>query len=296
VEQVSGLALWQWRSQAEAAAIATAVSVRELDWLLLELTGLDRLSLRLGSYKNQASVDLNLPFEQLQTLWQQRLEYRIPVQYLVGHTHWRNFTLQVSPAVLVPRPETEQMIDLAQQAIQTNPWLATGHWVDLGTGSGAIAIALADLLPQARIHAVDLSPIALQIAKTNARQLGFGERITFYEGSWFGPIAHLQGKVAGLVSNPPYIPTQTVQTLQPEVRDHEPHMALDGGDDGLDAMRILVKQGRQFLQPGAAWMVEMMAGQGESLRQLLQDSHYQRIQIVNDFAGHDRFAFAYTDG
>jgi release factor glutamine methyltransferase len=296
VEQVSGLALWQWRSQAEAAAIATAVSVRELDWLLLELTSLDRLALRLGHYKEQASVDLNLPFEQLQTLWQQRLEYRIPVQYLVGHAHWRNFILQVSPAVLVPRPETEQIIDLAQQAIQTNPRLATGHWVDLGTGSGAIAIALADLLPQARIHAVELSPIALQIAKTNARQLGFGERITFYEGSWFGPIAHLQGKVAGLVSNPPYIPTQTVQTLQPEVRDHEPHMALDGGDDGLDAMRILVVQGRQFLQPGAAWIVEMMAGQGKSLQQFLQDSHYQQIQIVHDFAGHDRFAFAYNDG
>ncbi len=290
---VSGAELSQWRSQAIKAAIAIAIDPFEVDWLLLELSDIDRLALRIESYENRATIPLKVAFPQLKTLWQQRIEQRLPVQYLVGHTHWRQFTLKVSPAVLIPRPETELIIDLVLEAVSQHPDLATGIWVDLGTGSGALAIGLAEALPQATIQAVDLSPDALAIAQANAAIYGFSERIQFHQGRWFEPIAMLQGQLAGLIANPPYIPTKILETLQPEVRQHEPHLALDGGGDGLDQIRWLIQEGYTFLRSGGLWLVEMMAGQGESVSQLLQQHHYQQIRIVNDLAGLDRFTLAY---
>jgi release factor glutamine methyltransferase len=291
VFKVSGHDLAQWRSQAEQAAIAIPIDVFELDWLLLELTDLDRLNLRLHNYPTE--VALKVPFTQLQNLWQQRMADRIPVQYLVGHAHWRNFTLKVSPAVLIPRPETELIIDRVLDAVAQTPPLAAGDWVDLGTGSGAIAIGLADALPQARIHAVDLSAAALAIAQENAQNLGFRDRIQFYQGSWLSPLSHLQGQLSGLVSNPPYIPSQEVLALQPEVRSHEPHLALDGGQSGLDAIAELAIAGTKFLQSGGFWIVEMMAGQGKQVCELLEQSGgYRHIQIHDDWAGLDRFVAA----
>ncbi len=291
--QVSGFELWQWRSQATQAAIAAAIDVFDIDWLLLELSTLDRLNLRLENYKHQAAVELKIDFTTLQNLWQQRLHDRVPVQYLVGHTHWRQFTLKVSPAVLIPRPETELMIDLVLAAVAADPQLAIGDWVDLGTGSGAIAIALADILPQANIHAIDLSPTALAIAQENAQHLGFGDRITFYQGHWLEPLAERRGQLSGLVSNPPYIPSPEIQQLQPEVRLHEPHLALDGGAHGLDDIQHLAQTGGEFLRSGGFWGVEMMAGQGEPVCELLAHCNcYESVKISYDLAGHDRFVTA----
>jgi release factor glutamine methyltransferase len=290
---VSSAELWQWRSGAQAAAIAIAIDQYEVDWLLMEISGLDRLTLRLGADHPPKNIALKIPLTELAHLWQQRIEQRVPVQYLIGHSHWRQFTFKVSPAVLIPRPETELMIDLVLETVAQQPELAIGTWVDLGTGSGAIAIGLADALPQATIHAVDISAEALAIAQENATTYGFGDRITFHQGRWFEPIGPLQGQLAGVIANPPYIPTATILTLAPEVRQHEPHLALDGGDDGLDDIRHLVRMGRDFLQPGGLWLVEMMAGQGEAVAQLLAQARYEQIRIVNDLAGHDRFAIGY---
>jgi release factor glutamine methyltransferase len=285
--------LWQWRSRAMASAIALDVDLAEIDWLLLELSDLDRLALRLGRASDRASVGLRIAFDDLETLWEKRITDRVPVQYLVGHSHWRQFTLQVSPAVLIPRPETELIIDLVQAAVSENPALADGIWLDLGTGSGAIAIGLADALPNATIHAVDISSGALAIAQANAKKYHFDDRIQFHQGAWAAPIQHLAGQVAGLISNPPYIPTPVVATLEPEVQQHEPQLALDGGADGLEAIRHLVQVGELLLQPQGFWLVEMMAGQGEAVQALLQQSAYERIRIEYDLAGHDRFCSAY---
>ena len=137
---ISGLALWQWRSQAIRAAIAAAIDVSEVDWLIEELFGLDRLALRLMSDQSQPHLAAPVDLPELEVLWQRRLHDRVPVQYLAGRTPWREFVLQVSPAVLIPRPETEGLIDLA---LASPGSLHRGHWADLGTGSGAIAIGLA---------------------------------------------------------------------------------------------------------------------------------------------------------
>jgi release factor glutamine methyltransferase len=214
------------------------------------------------------------------------------VQYLVERSPWRQFELRVTPAVLIPRPETELLIDLAIAAAP--PALQQGHWADLGTGSGAIAIGLATAFPQATIHAVDQSSEALAIAQDNAQRCERLDHIRFYQGSWFEPLHDLRGQLNGLVSNPPYIPTALLDTLQPEVVRHEPQMALDGGEDGLDCIRHLIHHAPDYLQPNGLWLVEMMAGQAEAVSALLEaQGGYKQISIHSDLAGIERFALAY---
>ncbi|YAF98579.1 MAG: peptide chain release factor N(5)-glutamine methyltransferase [Nodularia sp. CChRGM 3473] len=295
---VIGLQLWQWRNQAIASAKASDISPAEVDWLLLEVTGLDRLALRLESFKDWPQIQMGMPLEDLNLLWQRRLSERLPVQYIAGVTPWRQFKIAVSSAVLIPRPETEYLIDLAVAAATEGEAalaLQSGNWVDLGTGSGAIALGLAAALPNATIHAVDYSLEALAIAQINARNLGLDNQIQFYQGSWWEPLASLKGQFSGMVSNPPYIPTNTVATLQPEVVKHEPHLALDGGTDGLDCIRQLIEISPRYLRPGGVWLIEMMAGQADAVKALLQQQgSYYNIQIHADLAGIERFAVAYV--
>jgi release factor glutamine methyltransferase len=288
---VSGLELQQWRTTAQQQAIAAQVSPSEVDWLLQEIAGLDRLSLRLESFTTKTEIPLKFSLAQLTQLWQQRLNEHLPIQYIVGHTHWRNFSLMVSPAVLIPRPETEEIIDIAIAAVQKNPDLGQGTWVDLGTGSGAIALALADAFPHAAIHAVDVSEQALAIAQQNAQKLNLSDRIQFHQGKWFEPIASRQ--LSGMISNPPYIPRTIIPTLQPEVAQHEPRLALDGGEDGLDCIRHLVNTAADYLRSGGVWMVEMMAGQAEAVTQLLRErGEYGAIEVHVDLNGIERFVSA----
>jgi release factor glutamine methyltransferase len=287
VWQTDGVTIWHWYQMASQTAIAADIPQREIDWLLQAVSDVDRLSLKIGNIPQ--TVNLSRPWPEIVALWTQRVQQRTPLQYLVGSTPWRNFELQVSPAVLIPRPETELLIDIAMAQSPA----ATGHWLDLGTGSGAIALGLAIAYPQAHIHAVDISPAALEIAQANAYGNGLGERIQFYQGGWWQPIEHLRDQCQGMISNPPYIPTATVAELAPEVAQHEPHLALDGGSDGLDCIRELVQVAPDFLVSGGLWAIEIMAGQGIPVSELLeQQGSYRDIQIVNDWAGFDRFVIA----
>lgn len=292
---ISGQALSDWWQAARSSAIAHQIPPAEADWLLQALTPLNRLDLHLGTFKQRSQIPINTDPAKLLALWQRRIEDRVPVQYLIGKTVWREFELQVSPAVLIPRPETELLIDIAQQSVEDGPHSATGgHWADLGTGSGAIALGLATAFPAAKIHAVDVSSAALAIAQANAATYHLTKRIHFYQGSWLEPLAPLKGQLQGLVSNPPYIPRQEVFALQPEVSQHEPHLALDGGDDGLECIRHLIVTAPDYLQSGGLWLIEMMAGQAQLVADLLaQNGNYTRIQIHPDLAGIERFALAY---
>ena len=293
---VSGKQLCLWRKKAQAQAIAFKVSVKEVDWLLQEVTTLDSLTLRLESFENYSTIVLTHSLPELTQLWQQRLQNYLPLQYLVGKSNWRNWQLKVSPAVLIPRPETELIIEIVQGAnVIKQPFgKQPSHWVDLGTGSGAIAIALAASFPPATIHAVDISSQALEIARQNAAIAGLAANIKFYQGSWWSPLQHLQGKVTGMISNPPYIPTSELPQLQPEVFHHEPHLALDGGKDGLDAIRHLVAVSPQYLHSGGIWLIEMMAGQaGDVVAMLSARGDYHNIEVIRDLADIDRFVLAY---
>ncbi|EAZ92215.1 peptide chain release factor N(5)-glutamine methyltransferase [Crocosphaera chwakensis] len=293
---ISGQELQQWYDWAKQEAVSAHISPSEVDWFVLAMTPLDSLSLRLGLFKERSQIPINCPLPKLSQLWQRRVKERVPLQYLVGMTPWRRFSLKVSPDVLIPRPETELIIDFALKAVQhsPNPHLSSGHWVDLGTGSGAIALGLADSFPQATIHAVDTSIEALTIAQENALKEGFSSQIHLYQGSWWTPLQHLQGQVSAMVSNPPYIPTSLLSQLQPEVKEHEPILALDGGHEGFDAINYLIDTSPNYLISGGIFLVEMMAGQGEKISKLLQESsRYQDINLLPDLAGIARFALAY---
>lgn len=266
----------------------------EVDWLLQYLAGLDRLTLSLLSPDDSTLLELPYSVEQISHLWQQRLQSRVPVQYLAGVVPWRHFLLSVSPAVLIPRPETEGLIDLAIEAVRKTANSERGHWADLGTGSGAIALGLAEAFNAASIHAVDRSEAALAVAQKNAQQLGLSDRIHFYQGHWFEPLPHLRGHLSGMVSNPPYIPHAMVSQLEPEVAAHEPSLALDGGADGLECIRHLIAAAPNYLQSGGIWLIEMMAGQAEAVTDLLHNQgSYRDVAIYPDLSGVDRFALAY---
>jgi len=282
---------WEWYDRNFLAAQEHNVSIYELEWLILHLTSLDKLDLRLRSQNITQKITPEL-LTNLDCLWQKRLRNRIPVQYLTGSVTWRDLELQVSPAVLIPRPETELIIDIVAENCQDEIY-KNGIWVDLGTGSGAIAISLAQYFAQAQVHAVDCSEAALEIAKLNAHKNQ--QQIQFHHGNWFEPLANLnlETKLAGIVSNPPYIPSLEVLNLQPEVTHHEPHLALDGGDDGLDAIRELIAIAPDYLISSGFWIVELMSGQAEIVRSLLKDNgKYTSIQIHQDYSGIERFVCA----
>jgi release factor glutamine methyltransferase len=297
----SGQAVWQWWQEAKHAAIAANIPPTEATWLLQQSSALSNLDVRLERFKDQPQIELAIPLEELVRRWQQRIQQRSPVQYLAGTTPWRNFQLKVSSAVLIPRPETELLIDLAlghisYEEVVRSPLTSCPspcHWTDLGTGSGAIALGLATAFPHATIHAVDCSGEALAIAQFNAGTYGLTERIQFYQGIWFEPLAYLKGCLDGMVSNPPYIPSQMVWELEPEVTQHEPHLALDGGSDGLDCIRHLVTAAPDYLRSGGSWLIELMAGQAASVVDLLgANGNYHDVQIHQDLAGIERFVSA----
>lgn len=287
---ISGQELSQWRQQAIANLAQAQLSPKEVDIFLQAVTDLDTLSLRLQSFREREKIPLSYSWSEITKRWQKRLQARVPLQYLLESVVWRNFTLKVSPEVLIPRPETELLIDIVAETVRGEEG---GIWVDLGTGSGAIAIGLASILTKAEIYAIDYSQTALAIAKENIINTGFADRIILKQGSWWTPLEKWKGQISGMVSNPPYIPSAEILDLQIEVREHEPRLALDGGEDGLTALRYLAATAPDYLRSGGLWLVEMRAGQGEKVAQMLENQgNYRQIQIINDLAGFDRFVLA----
>lgn len=287
---ISGQELSQWRQQAIADLQQAQLSPKEVDIFLQAVTDLDTLSLRLQSFREREKIPLSYSWSEITKRWQKRLQARVPLQYLLESVVWRNFTLKVSPEVLIPRPETELLIDIVGETVRGDDG---GIWVDLGTGSGAIAIGLASILTKAEIYAIDYSQTALAIAKENIINTGFADRIILKQGSWWTPLEKWKGQISGMLSNPPYIPSAEILDLQIEVREHEPRLALDGGEDGLTALRYLVATAPDYLRSGGLWLVEMRAGQGEKVAQMLENQgNYRQIQIINDLAGFDRFVLA----
>jgi release factor glutamine methyltransferase len=287
---ISGQELSQWRQQAIADLAQAQLSPKEVDIFLQAVTDLDTLSLRLQSFREREKIPLSYSWSEITKRWQKRLKARVPLQYLLESVVWRNFTLKVSPEVLIPRPETELLIDIVGETVRGDDG---GIWVDMGTGSGAIAIGLASILTKAEIYAIDYSQTALAIAKENIINTGFADRIILKQGSWWTPLEKWKGQISGMLSNPPYIPSAEILDLQIEVREHEPRLALDGGEDGLTALRYLVATAPDYLRSGGLWLVEMRAGQGEKVAQMLENQgNYRQIQIINDLAGFDRFVLA----
>jgi release factor glutamine methyltransferase len=207
-----------------------------------------------------------------------------PLQYLTETQEFFGLNLRVTPAVLIPRPETEHLVEAVLSWTRTQPATPL-HILDVGTGSGAIAIALAANLPNATIIATDIAPAALTIARENAAT--HNTRIRFEQADL---LPHLTTPLDILVSNPPYIPTTDAPTLQREVIAHEPHNALFAGPDGLDLYRRLIPAAHAALRPGGLLALEIGFGQREALTQFLTNWH--KLKFLDDYAGIPRVALA----
>jgi release factor glutamine methyltransferase len=211
----------------------------------------------------------------------------VPTQYVTGHQEFWGMDLIVSPAVLIPRPETEHLVEAALELARAKP---APRIVDVGTGSGCVALALAKELPRAEIHAVDTSPDALKVARTNATRHGLQERVHFEEGDLLGAFSHDTTRFDFVVSNPPYVSEADRLSLQPEVRDFEPHAALFAGPTGLEVIERLIPQAQRALKCEGWLVMEIGQGQQESVDAVL--SKWNNRAFVKDLQGIPRIVQA----
>lgn len=209
-----------------------------------------------------------------------------PVAYILGEKFFLKWRFKVTPEVLIPRPETELLVEKAVRCAESRG--GRGHLLDLGVGCGAVAVSLAHYLQDSLIDAVDLSPQAVEVARENSIALGLDERITFYTGDLFTPLPEARkGGYMGIVSNPPYVPTKEISLLSQEVQS-EPRLALDGGEDGLGVLRRILFKAREYLSPDGFLAFEHGAGQSASLQQMAYQSGFRTVFSYPDHAGLDR--------
>lgn len=274
-----------------------------LDWLLDAAAGLSQPRLQMLHLDPGRLVELSCRRDVLENLWQQHLSASIPVQHLVGRCSWRHFEIAVGPGVLIPRPETELMIDLSLAWMEARKREADGPsstplptppflWADLGTGSGCLAMGLSEAFPTSWGFAVDISAPALRQARSNLQAAGLAGRVQCIQGDWLRALQPWWGQLQLLLSNPPYIPTGEIERLDPVVRDHEPHLALDGGNDGLSAIRQLAQQAPRALTPGGLLLLEHHHDQSDQVLALLAQHGLIDGQSHQDLEGNRRFASA----
>jgi release factor glutamine methyltransferase len=261
------------------------------DWLLDAAAGVSPSLLRNLAARPGQTVPLLRARREMADLWRQHLATAAPLQYLVGHCFWRNFTLEVGPSVLIPRPETELMVDLALGFLRENEFEVPteGFWADLGTGSGCLAMGLARAFPGSPGLAVDVSPAALALARRNLVGAGLHNRVRLIQGDWFDALRPWWGALPLVVANPPYIPSKVVELLDPGVRDHEPRLALDGGADGLACLRKIALHAPRALAEGGCLLVEHHHDQSLVVMDLLAQNGLVEIRSHADLEGHRRF-------
>ncbi|GFO59068.1 release factor glutamine methyltransferase [Geomonas silvestris] len=232
----------------------------EAEWLLCEALSLDRVGLYLNFDKPLSDAELAV-YKAMVV----RRAKREPLQYILGTQEFMGLEFQVTPAVLIPRHDTEVLVS---EAIRRAAGVKT--LLDIGTGSGCVAIVLAKELPEAEVATVDISPEAIEVARGNAERNAAS--VHFFQGSLFEPFAGRRFDM--IVSNPPYIRKDELDTLQPEVRGFEPMSALDGGADGLDFYRAIVAGAPEHLNPGGRLLFEVGAGQAPDVLALLQQGGF----------------------
>ena len=212
-----------------------------------------------------------------------RAEQGEPIQYIIGHVDFRGLEIRCDRRALIPRPETELLVDSVLSAITYH---ASFRIADVGTGTGCIGLALLAELPNAEVIGIDLSLAALALARENAKRLGMIDRFLSLENNLLERFQ--KDTLDMVVSNPPYILSDVCKTLARSVRDFEPQLALDGGRDGLDLIRILAEQAARVLKPGGGLFLEIGYDQGKAVRRIFENAGFEQIEVKKDLAGHDR--------
>ena len=269
----------------EGARIANAL--QEARWLLA-------YALEMKHHELASRAEQSVTAEQLACVLSlvRRRESREPLQYILGSQEFCGLDFSVTPAVLIPRPETELLI---QETLREGGFAGGAVLVDVGTGSGCVAVTLATILGGMRIFALDCSHDALCVAKGNAERHGVSDKIVWLEGDLLSPLREcsVAGAVDAIVSNPPYIAEAEWEGLQPEVRDYEPRQALLAGPQGTEFHERLIHDSKQFLVPGGLLVMELGQGQAPLVRRVAEAAGgYTGLQTVKDEAGIERVLIA----
>lgn len=258
------------------------------EWLLAHVLRLPRMRLYLDFERILTETELDA----MRELVRRRGE-REPLQHLLGTASFCGLDMSVTRDVLIPRPETELLAERAVERVRARAAAGAAPAVlDFGTGSGCLAIVIAARCPEARVDAVDISEAALAIARQNAARHGLAERIRFLAGDGF-EVVPAGAAYDVIVANPPYIPTGELAGLQPEVRDYDPRLALDGGADGLDFYRRLAAAAGGWMRPGGRWLMEVGDGQAGMLREWLPGAGWQVEAVERDDTGRERIVIAH---
>jgi release factor glutamine methyltransferase len=267
------------------AAVLEAAGLRparpEAEWLLASVLGVERFALHLDPGR-QVSTPTATRYKDLIA----RRAAREPLQYLLGWEDFHGLRLIVTPDVLVPRPETEGLVEWAVKLLAGRPDPLVA---DLGTGSGAIACAIATALPAAEVLAVEVSGGALAVASRNVRALSLTSRVRLLAGDLFAPLGSLTASLDLVVANPPYLPSAVISSLPPEVSRHEPRTALDGGSDGMAIIRRIVTGAPRVLKAGGWLLMEIGDEQAGSLASLMAAEGFTGIQARRDLNGIERY-------
>ena len=249
--------------------------------------GISTSDLNLKTINRKENIHLKKNLQFLESVWDDHLLRSCPIQYLCGITYWRDLKLKVTNKVLIPRMETELIVDIVFNIFQKKSEKL--FFAELGTGSGAISIALALAYPLSEGVATDIDQDALEIATKNFINSSKQSNLKFYCGNWWSPLESFKGKLDLAISNPPYIPKNTYEKLPKEVKNFEPKVALLGGEDGLKHIREIIQKAPFFLKEKGWIILENHHDQGEKVKQLLIQNKFTSIDIVKDFSGIGRF-------
>ena len=243
---------------------------------------------RIALYLNYDQPLIGDELQVFKTLIQRRIR-REPVAYILGVKEFWSLEFEVTREVLIPRPETECLVETALDILSghapSQPW----RILDMGTGSGAIIIALAVEQPRHTYFASDRSIPAVKVARRNARRHNCGERIHYFNADWLTPLKREKSAFNMIISNPPYIPTGVIAGLQPEINSYEPTAALDGSGDGLKCFKDIIGAAHRYLEPDGVLLLEIGHDQSDDVRRLAGDSgHYRDFKCTNDYSGYNR--------
>tara|TARA_Y100001968_G_scaffold107886_1_gene97549 strand:+ start:595 stop:1467 length:873 start_codon:yes stop_codon:yes gene_type:complete len=283
INSIAGKTFLKWRKK----MILKGGRKNDFDWLLDIAAGVSWSKLQNIILNPENNVSLEISTEELESIWKIHLEDQTPLQYLISKCPWRDFELEVSANVLIPRQETEFLIDIAlKKVININ----AGRWADLGTGSGPLAISLAKSLPNWNGHAVDICKRALELAERNLKSISPNANVKFASGDWWEPLKKWWGSFDLVLSNPPYIPSDLIEKLEPVVKNHEPLIALDGGDDGMSASKKIILGASKALAKGGWLIIEHHYDQSERVINFMKNSEMEEVSFEKDLSGIKRYA------
>ncbi len=282
-KSITGEAFLQWRK----IMILKGGRKVDFDWLLEMAAGVSWSKLQSIILNPENFISLEISIDELEVIWGSHLKDKIPLQYLISKCPWRDIELEASADALIPRQETEFLIDIALKKVSN---IDCGRWADLGTGSGPIAVSLAKSLPSWNGHASDISNEALDLAKRNLKSIVPNANVRFSLGDWWEPLSRWWGSFNLVLSNPPYIPSNLIEDLDPVVKNHEPRLALDGGEDGMNSSRKIIFGALNGLAKGGWLILEHHYDQSEKITSVMKNIGMEEVSFEKDISGIRRYA------